>query len=199
MGKYKVKVKKALGYFLVTYFKFYLNLKVHGMENLPEAGSFVLAANHISYLDPVVILSALLSKREIAPIATKGLFVPPLSWFLNLVDAVPLDRSANFYKDILSKLVSIIKERPVLIFPEGGIKRYPLSKPKAGLIFLSKKAEVPIVPAHVIGTDDALPTGSFWIKKVSVSLKIGKPFYLDAIPASDRNQSTLIMEKIYQL
>jgi len=146
--------------------------KVEGKENIPKDSSFILAANHLSNLDPVILGAAspvrvyFLAKRELF----KNIY---FASFLKKVGAIPLERTKA---DIsaLKKAIKILKDnKPIVIFPQG--RRGDTSvKPLGGVGFLFKKTHKPIVMAKITGTDKVLPRGSKMIKihKVTVSFRM---------------------------
>ncbi|GAC1574988.1 MAG: lysophospholipid acyltransferase family protein [Candidatus Elarobacter sp.] len=139
--------------FLVT-----IRLRVIGSENVPRTGGLVVAANHISNLDPPILGVAL--PRPVSYMAKKELFaMPVLKQILPHVNAFPVDRQAGGTAALRSALRMIKEGRCVGIFPEGGRNVSGTNEEKAGAAFLAAAGGVPIVPAAIVGTRTLRPFG----------------------------------------
>ncbi|MEJ6950600.1 lysophospholipid acyltransferase family protein [Natronospora cellulosivora (SeqCode)] len=149
-------------------FKIYYKLEIQGKENVPEEGSLIIMANHITYLDPPLIGCIL--DRKIHFMAKEELFKNPiLGFLLKKIGQFPVKRGKPD-RSALKKSFDLLKNEKVLgIFPEGTTqgKNNKLSKAKAGAVLIPIKTEVPILPIGI----------TFSKRKVKVS--IGKPFTLD--------------------
>ena len=84
--------------FLVTHviymirFKLVYRLEVQGKENIPETNDFIVAANHLSTLDPPLMCAVM--NRPVAYMAKKNCFENPfMRWWLNWLGAFAVDRS----------------------------------------------------------------------------------------------------------
>jgi len=98
--------------------KIFWRVEVKGIDNIPKNGGLILASNHVSYLDPIVLGISI--KRKIYFIAKKEAFNNFFgSLLLHNLNAFPVDRGKT---DILAfkKAINILKEGKILgIFPEG--------------------------------------------------------------------------------
>jgi 1-acyl-sn-glycerol-3-phosphate acyltransferase len=149
---------------------------VSGLENLPEEGGYIVAANHASHLDPPMVGQFL--PRQVAFFARKTLWKPGIAaWWLTAVGTIPVDRDGGTSLDAIKRVLrTLASGRVVIVFPEG--TRSPdgeLQPPKAGVGLLACKARVPVVPARVFGSfeaygrDGALHFGS------PISVSYGRP------------------------
>ena len=69
-------------------------VKVEGGENLPKEGAFIVACNHLSDADPVILAASVKNRRQIRFMAKKELFaVPVLAQLVKALGAFPVDRS----------------------------------------------------------------------------------------------------------
>lgn len=119
---------------------------------VPEKGGAIVAANHLSGLDPV-ILSAASSRPLRFVIATEQYRQPLLRWFFDLIGCIPVDRTGSPEKAFYSARRALAEGQIVVIFPQGRIRvpddeRRPL---KRGVIALAAMAEVPVIPARISG------------------------------------------------
>jgi 1-acyl-sn-glycerol-3-phosphate acyltransferase len=186
---------------VVGFFNFWTTVNVKNLANLPTGRPFILVLNHISYLDPMIVTAFLCNKnRIISPVATQGLFRFPLAGLLKALDAIAVDRKSKFPREYLQQVINALDSRAVLVFPEGGVKRYPQGKMPSGIGYLIGHTDVPIIPVRITGTDDVMKKGSYRIKRKPISLIIG-----EAIPRQQFSQknyaeiSLIIMQTIYGL
>lgn len=119
---------------------------------VPEAGGAIVAANHLSGLDPIILSAA--SRRPLRfVIATEQYRHPLLRWFYDLIGCIPVDRTGAPEKAFYSARRALAEGQIVVLFPQGRIRlpddaRKPL---KRGVIALAAMAEVPIIPARISG------------------------------------------------
>ena len=135
-----------------------LRLRARGLENVPQAGGFVVASNHISNLDPWP-LGLPLYPRQIHYMAKSELYANPvLRWVLDNGEAFPVrrgERDSDSYK----AAVRYAREGGVVaMFSEGtrrkkGLRKRHVAEPHPGAARIALAAGVPLVPAAVIGTD----------------------------------------------
>lgn len=126
-------------------------VRVSGAENVPLTGGLLVAANHISNLDPPLLGVAL--PRPVSYMAKKELFeLPVLGQVLPRLHAFPVDRQAGGTAALRAALRLIKDGRCVGIFPEGGRNVSGTNEEKAGAAFLAAASGVPVVPAAIVGT-----------------------------------------------
>lgn len=194
MEKFFYILAKGLGIFL---FKLFFYWEVKGRENIPKKGKVIIAANHLSYLDPVIIGVA--SPRRLHYLAKASIFkIPVLNLIVKIYGAIPIEREKE-YSISLRKGIEILNEgKGLVIFPEG--TRNPGNKmiePKKGVAFLSYKTGASVIPAKLIGTDKALGCGGKFIKPTKIKIIFGSP-----VKVENKNymeQSYRIMEEIEKL
>ena len=130
---------------------------VVGREHANGAGGFLLASNHISHFDPLIISSVV--RRKIDWMAMAEFFpVPGIGHFLRAVDAFPAERDRADRKTIRSAIERLKNGRVVGVFPEGGIRDGARSllegaPLRAGASTLAHIAGVAIVPCVILGSD----------------------------------------------
>ncbi|HHV93226.1 MAG TPA: 1-acyl-sn-glycerol-3-phosphate acyltransferase [Firmicutes bacterium] len=189
---------------LRLFWKLYFRWEVYGKENLPSAGGVLLAANHVSYLDPPLMGCAV--DRPVYFMAKKELFdIPVLGWIIRRLGAFPVERGAADRKAIRKALEMLQSGRVVGIFPEGtrGDGR-TLLKAQPGTVLLAVKAGVPIVPMAITGVERVLPPGRWFPRPVKIRIFIGEPIYIPADETGTSREvleeySRLLMERIDQL
>ncbi|EKE03723.1 MAG: hypothetical protein ACD_20C00158G0006 [uncultured bacterium] len=155
---------------LYPFFKIFFRYEVYGKENIPKNKSVIVAANHSSYFDPVII--ALGASRPIAYMAKKELFqVPILSQIIDILGAFAVNREKLEIATIRSaKTVLSSTNWPMGMFPEG--TRVTPGKARTvqkGFGYLAKATGADILPFGIILKRDFCPIFGKLI------VKIGKP------------------------
>ena len=125
------------------------NIKYEGTENLPKSGSVILAGNHQTWFDPILIairvkyISSFMAKAELFDI-------PVLILAIRLVHGFPTRRSATDVSS-LSRAESYIKKGYNLtIFPEGTrSKDGKIGRARSGVAFIASKCGVPVYPVGI--------------------------------------------------
>ena len=157
------------------------DLRVEGAEHLPTSGSFILAANHHNYLDGVVLGVAV--PRPIAFLVMPRVYRatplhPPLH---RQIGSIPVNLERPDPGAIKRVLRALDAGRVVGIFPEGPFSqegRLVPGQPGAALIAL--RAGVPIVPAAIEGTYEALRARRFYVpRRRPLSVRFGAPLVFD--------------------
>jgi len=151
-----------------------MGLKAEGLENLPLSGAVIIASNHVSNWDPVVVAVAL--SRPIHYMAKASLFKYKIADRLfTSVNAFPVRRGIPDRKAI-RRALQVLEDGNVLgIFPEGARNTTGDMKAQAGVAMIALKSGAPIVPVACLGTGHILPCGWF----APLVVRVGEPIYLD--------------------
>lgn len=134
--------------------RFVYRFKVQGDENLPTAGAAILACNHVSFVDAVLLMAA--SPRPIYFVMDHRIFrVPVLGWLFRLAKAIPIapyKEDPATYEAAFDRAAQVLREGDLLaIFPEGGITRDgQLQEFKGGIMKIIERAQSEGVEAPVI-------------------------------------------------
>jgi 1-acyl-sn-glycerol-3-phosphate acyltransferase len=147
-------------YLAATVYETLFRGDVVGLENLPASGGFLLAANHASHLDPFIVGSQL--PRQVTFFARKTLWTPGIpTWWLNQVGVIPVDRDGGSDVTAIKRVLNALKlQKIIIMFPEGTRSRDGLLQaPKPGVGLFACRAQVPVVPARIFGSFDALGRG----------------------------------------
>lgn len=134
-------------------------IEIISMESVPNHHGLIIAANHVSNYDPI-LLSCIL-KRRIHFMAKAELFRNRfLKRFFTAVYEIPVDRQNGMVIRPVRYILKIIREGEVFgIFPEGKrCKKGELIKPKKGVAFFACKTNAPIVPIAIIGVKKGIRT-----------------------------------------
>ncbi len=171
---YKVGV-----YLLKPLFYGFLRLKVVGRESIPREGGLIVAANHLSYLDPPLVGLSLWPYRKLHYVAKRELFkIPFLGFILRLVNAFPVKRGKPDRIAMERALRLLRKGEAVCIFPEGTRSiNGRLQRPELGISLLVLRSGAPVLPIAVINTDKALPRGAIILHPAKIRVYIGQAFH----------------------
>ncbi len=135
--------------------RFVYRFRVRGDEHLPTTGAAVLACNHVSFVDAVLLMAA--SPRPIYFLMDHRIFrVPVLGWLFRLAKAIPVashKEDPAVYAAAFERAAEVLREGDLLaIFPEGGITRDGQLQPfKGGIVKILERAQaegidVPVIP-----------------------------------------------------
>jgi len=177
------------------FLKWLYRLRAEGVENLPQNGGFVLAANHISNFDPWALGIPLWPRRYLRFMAKSELFWWPLGPLIRAGGAFKVRRGERDI-DAINRAVELVREGHIVVmFPHGTRQRKGLVKkyqPRAhtGAARIALDANAPLVPAAVAGTDRLLRLGR-------LRVMYGSPLDLDGLDA--RAATERLMAEIERL
>ncbi len=155
--------------------KLAFRLHVEGEEHIPRTGPAILAANHVSFIDPVIIAIAI--RRPICFMAKKELFRHRLfGWLLRQCGAFPVNRD-QINLQAFKQAISLLKAgKIVAVFPEGtrgdGVELRPA---KRGIGLIAARTGVPVIPTFHRGTEKVLPRGAWYPRPHRVTITFGAP------------------------
>lgn len=175
--------------------------RFHHRERMPQSGAFVLAPNHYSEIDPLVI-GAAVWKLGRAPrfLAKASLFKNPvLGWLLRTSGQIPVERAGSKSHRALRAAEELVeKGRMVVVYPEGSLTRDPDLWPmrgKTGAVRIALERDIPIIPAAHWGTQELMPR---YGKKIhpfprkTIDVIVGEPLDLSAYRGAPLTQSALL-------
>ena len=158
----------------LVFFKVFNRLKVTGSENVPGTGGVVVAVNHASYLDPLVMGAAL--KRRATYMAREGLFkIPAIGEFVRSF-SFPVRRDRPQPSTIKEAVRRLKAGELIVMFPEGGRSvGGGILDAKRGVAVIAALGRVPVVPALISGTEVSLPVGSRLLRPAKITVIFGRP------------------------
>jgi 1-acyl-sn-glycerol-3-phosphate acyltransferase len=167
---------RSIYYWLVTGLVSVISLifypcRVDGQKNVPAKGGFILASNHESNIDPMLL--PVVCPRQMRFMAKDSLFNNPiLGALIRTGGGFPIKRGRADRGALTEFLRQLELGYPVLIFPQGtrgGEKIQP------GVGFLAVKSGKPVLPAYIQDTDKALPPGKTIPRRHPVRVVFGAP------------------------
>ena len=158
------------------------------MENLPVEGGYIVAANHLGVLDAALVYHLLENQDVIIIVAKEHQKFAIFRWAVKKLDAVWINRFNADFRALRIVLNRLRQGGVLVIAPEG--TRSPtgaLITARAGASYLAAKTELPLVPAGVIGTLDAvIKSQLLHFRKPQIFLRVGKPIRFPSLDGEDR-------------
>ncbi|MGI6449311.1 MAG: lysophospholipid acyltransferase family protein [Desulfitobacteriia bacterium] len=181
---------------LLTLFLKVKGYKVQGLENIPAEGPLIVASNHVSMWDPVIVGCAL--PRQVFFIAKEELFDKPfLGKILAGLGAFPVKRGQG---DIgaIKKSLAVLKAGNILgIFPEGTRSQSgAIQEAMSGIVLIAEKSKAPIIPVKIYGSRGLLRQ-----KRGNIGIVIGEPIcaHKIAVPAEVENSRSWLANEIMSI
>ncbi len=162
----------ASGWIVRNLSRLLFGLHIEGIEHLPVRGGFILASNHVSFVDPPILGAS--SPRRLAYLAKRELFRKAgLSHLIVALGAFPIDRQTLDRKALETAKNVVAKGLGLLLFPEGTrIRTGELGQGRPGVSLLAAETGVPIVPAYIGGT---LRLGDAFLRRTPILVRFGMP------------------------
>ena len=182
--------------------------EIKGLENIPTNKQFIIAANHASYYDTLLIPSIIIPKtnKKLHAWVNNTYWKNPITgFFLDIWGGIPVylrkerdskGKNTSAFKSALKYL----KDGDIMmIFPEGG-RSYDgkLQKAYTGIGRLALKSKVQVVPIGIIGASEVLPKGKTFPRFARCKVNIGKPMVFKD-KANENNATRKIMKEIAKL
>ena len=167
---------------LATLFRVVYRPRVEGLENIPATGPLILASNHVSFVDSMVI--PMLVPRRVAFLAKSDYFTGTgvrgtLSrWWFQGFGMIPVDRADHrSAQESLDLALEVLARGEAFgIYPEGTRSRDGrLYRGRTGVAWLALQAGAPVVPVALSGTEKLLPVGSRLPRRAKVTVRFGAP------------------------
>lgn len=180
MSEQPVPISEANWFYRVSRFICWVFFKVLGLrsinpQNVPDTGRFIIASNHQSYFDPVIVGSFI--KRPLQFMARDTLFRNRyFSRLIRSYNAFPVKRGETDVTAIKQSLRLLKEGKALLLFPEG--TRTPngtVQAMQAGAIALARRSKAPIIPVAVDGIFEAWPRDAKFPRWARMYVQYGLP------------------------
>ena len=168
---------------------------IEGRRNVPRRGPVILAANHLSFIDSVVI--PLVAPRPVAFLAKAEYFQHPglKGWLtracLTGIDAIPVQRGGHrAAQTSLEVALNVLADgRAFGIHPEGSRSRDGrIYRGRTGVAWLALASRAPVVPVAVLGTDRIQPVGARLPRVGQITVRFGAPMRFAQPPPGSSGQ-----------
>ncbi len=150
-------------------------ITVEGRENVPKTGAYVLAPVHRSYLDTPI--SSVVTHRRLRYMAKDSMWKNKTwGWLISSVGGFPVSRGTTDIEALRRCLLLLNSGEPIVIFPEGERKSGPNVQPLfEGAAYVAARAQVPIIPVGIGGSERVMPKGAKFVYPHKVHLVVGAP------------------------
>jgi 1-acyl-sn-glycerol-3-phosphate acyltransferase len=129
----------------------WFRIRLEGHDHIPTSGPVILASNHRSNMDPVLLASAV--ERPVAFMAKAELFVWPLGWILRWIGQFPV-RRGGIDREALRQVDAVLARGSMLgLFPEGTRGDGTFSAVHPGLAYIVVRQRCPVLPVVIVGTE----------------------------------------------
>jgi 1-acyl-sn-glycerol-3-phosphate acyltransferase len=148
---------------------------VEGAEHIPERGAFILAPVHRSNVDSPLVAG--ITRRRLRYMGKDTMWkLRPFGWLWSALGAFPV-RRGSADREALRRCGEVLAEGEALVvFPEGTRRSGPVVEDLyEGAAYLAIRAQVPIVPVGIAGSEEAMPRAARFIKPVKVHVIVGPP------------------------
>jgi 1-acyl-sn-glycerol-3-phosphate acyltransferase len=160
---------------IVGFSKVWFRLEVHGRENVPTEGPFIVSPIHRSNLDTPVL--GALTTRRLRYMGKESLWTSrPMGWFLTALGGFPVQRGTADREALKAALACVERGEPLVMFPEGTRQSGPVvAEMFDGPAYVACRTGAPIIPVGFGGTEAAMPKGSKFVRPVKMVMVIGEP------------------------
>jgi len=167
-----------------------IKMDVHGYENLPPKGGFIIATNHLGIIDAVIAHYALDQWDLFIPVAEKWEQNPLLRWLGKHLNFIFVDRFNPDLKALREMIRRMEEGQTLVIAPEGTRARdEKMAEAKPGVAYLAAKSGFPIIPVALAGTEDRIIFGNLKrLRRSHVSVTGGPAFTVPPIPKENREE-----------
>lgn len=174
-----------------------VKIEITGLENFPKTGPYIVVGNHVSALEP--ILMVIYTPHQLEYLGTGDIPIDPrMSFIASLYRFIPVMRGQIDQKGLHNAL-AVLEQKGVLgIFPEGGIWEKNLKEPKIGTSWIAFKSKVPIVPIGFIGMNGAMQK-ALSFKRPKVCVKVGKLLTYEEIFSSEQSIKQLMKQSAIRI
>lgn len=192
-----------LAVLVIPFVSYLARIRITGGEKLPREGAYVLAPNHYTELDPLIVAVAVWRMKRLPRFMAKdSLFrVPVLGWILRRTGMVPVARtsSASTAKQTMGQSRELVENgRGVIVYPEGTLTRDPALWPmrgKTGAVRLALTGDIPLIPMAQWGTQHIMGRYqkkiSLWPPRKPVQVVVGDPVDLSDLRGRAGDQAAL--------
>jgi 1-acyl-sn-glycerol-3-phosphate acyltransferase len=182
--------RETLRKIMVGLLNFLARVEYSGTEYLPLEGGLIVATNHMSRVDTLLLFINPARKDITALVADKYKKYPVFGWMMDVGGVIWLDRDkADFGAFRMASEWITTKGIAMGIAPEG--TRSPtgmLQQGKPGIVLLAQKTGVPIVPVGIAGTENFF-RDMLRLRRPKVCLNFGPAFHLPPLDRTNRDES----------
>ena len=182
----------------LLYFKIFHRVRFYGCENVPDSGPVVIAPNHISFYDPIIVAIGI--KRDLEFMAWDRLFsIPILNRVIRFFGAFPVELTKFDKSAYVNALKALNKGHALMLFPEGGRSvDGKIKECKLGLARIVFKTNAQIVPVTIVGAYEAWPKHKKLPRPRRILVYYHKPMIIEKCEFQDMKTRNEFFAKVIQ-
>lgn len=166
-----------------------MDVETVGLENVPAQGGLVFTGNHLSRLDtPLMFVES--PRKDITGLVTdkyKRMWF--FKWIMNSIEVIWIDRTKADFGAFRAAIDALNRGVTIGIAPEGTRSTtHALMEAKPGAVLIALKANVPLLPIALIGTDTAMHKLTHF-QRAKIQVRFGKPYRLPELDRDHREES----------
>lgn len=179
-----------------VYFKVFHRIEFHGRENVPATGPVIIASNHISFYDPIIVGTGV--DRDIEFMAWEKLFtIPILRSVIRFFGAFPVELTSADRSAYINAISTLFKNKALIIFPEGERSGDGKVKNlKSGIARLALKTNARIVPVTIVGAYETFSRHRLLPRPGKISVYYHKPITIDKHEFADISARNEFFKKV---
>ncbi len=173
--------------FCSTVMRVFFGLRTFGRGSVPKKGGVILAVNHASFLDPVVVGCGV--TRPVHYMGRETLFKGLLAPLIRALNAFPVARGGADRRAVKEFIRRVRAGNTVMLFPEGTRTHDGRLGPiMPGVGALAIRAGAPVVPTYIGGTFDAWPRTRKLPRCVPITIHFDRPIQVHARPGESKRE-----------
>lgn len=159
--------------------RLYCPIKLEGLKNIPKTGGVILAGNHRSNADGVLV--QLVCLKPISFFLYEYYYYFPVAhWFFRFVRCIPVYEDRDNMGGLQEGVQALLRGQVVGIFPEAGRTRTAeIRRFRLGVAFLARESQCSVVPIYLGGTDKCLPFGAYLPRRARMIIRFGKSLTIE--------------------
>ncbi len=169
---------------------------VHFVGRSPAKGPLIVVSNHLNFVDPPLLATALGKPRRVRFMAKVELFNGPLGLIVKLYGAFPVRR---FDADVAAMLAAerILRHGGALgMFPEGTRSRsHQMAHLHPGTALIALRTGAAVLPCGITGTEQIRGIRVFF-RRPAISIRVGEPILVDRVKRPSEAQVSQLTEAI---
>jgi len=183
----RTKLTRFLASFLIWLLT---HLEVHGRENLPASGNFIIASNHIGLADAFLPFNVIKDRKLVLLVGEKWEKLWIMRWLGKGLNFQFVDRFNPDLKAIRATIARMKNGEVLVITPEGTRSKVgTLIEGKAGVSYLAAKMGLPIMPVGISGTSDEILFGQLKrFRRPHITINVGPAFSLPPLPSEGQSR-----------
>lgn len=196
------RIWKVARLVVASFAKLWFRYEVHGADNLPKSGPYILSPNHRSNLDTPLL--PLVSPGPLRFMGKDSLWAAGrfAAWFLDTMGGFPVSRESADRVALRIADHVLTNGEPLVMFPEGTRRTGPIVEPEnmhSGPSFVAGRQRVPIIPIGIAGTEAAMSSGSKMVYPRKIVFVVGEPLDPPALNEKGRVPRSAIADHTEEL